>query len=109
MEEKKESKFNMSQLILLRLNNMQTLASDYYRRGLIDKWYFEWRNIKLQIIGKLNETERTNLTTLETKVNKQISKSQKVKVIESYVIALQELIENKKIGLIDSDDSTVFT
>ena len=46
-----KSKFNMSQLILETINNMKQVAATKNRTGNISGWYFEWKNIKLEIIG----------------------------------------------------------
>jgi len=88
---------------------MQTLASSFYRQGLIKKWFFEWKNVKLQIIGKLNTNERNQLITLEEGIIKEQNKNKRVILIEGYVEKLQELIEAKKIGLIDAEDKKIFS
>jgi hypothetical protein len=106
---KKGSKFNMSAMILWRINNMQNNAAGYYRNGETQKWYYEWKNIKFQIIGKLGADERTELTDLEDSIERAKKFSSAVKEIEEYMILIQDLIEKHEIGLVSKSDETVFS
>lgn len=104
------SKFNMSQLILIRINNMQTRAAEYYMAGDLDKWFFTWKSIKFQIIGRLEPEERIILKQLETRIHKKIRKPKRViPLIEEYLEKIQDYIEEKDIGLIGKSDETVWT
>lgn len=106
---KKGSKFNMSTMILWRINNMQNNAVGYYRRGETKKWYYEWKNIKLQIIGKLSPTERKSLQEKEDGIER-VKKFKNVTAdIEEYMIEIQDLIEEHEIGLVSKSDETVFS
>jgi len=104
----KGSKFNMAQLILFRIHNMETRAANFYREGDFRSWYFEWKNIKLQVIGKFSGTERKTLKKLERLIETQKKKSIRIRLIERYVIKMQDLLEEKEIGLISKGDDTVF-
>jgi|TARA_Y100000034_G_C6787159_1_gene352189 hypothetical protein len=113
------SKFNMSQRILLRIDAMQTLAAQYYREGELVRWFFEWKNIKFQIIGKLDEDEQDKLIGLEKDITKYVfdgregqvltRKEKSIPLIEKYVGMLQLYIEEKEIGLVSKGDETIFT
>jgi len=104
----KGSKFNMAQLILYRISNMETRAANYYRNGDFRAWYFEWKNIKLQMIGKLTQDERDTLKELEEDIVKPQNKWTRVKLIEAYVTQMQDYLEEKQIGLVSQGDETVF-
>lgn len=100
----------MSQLILYRINNMQTKAADYYMNGQLDKWFYMWKNIKFQIIGRLTKEERTKLKDLEISIYKYFSNRKKViPLIENYLETVQDYIEEKDIGLIGKADETIWT
>lgn len=110
MDENKQSKFNMSQLILMMVNNMQIRAAEFYRNGSIDSWFFEWKNIKFAIVGKLTNDERESLDEKEKEIQKVLYvKERSVPLIEKYIITIQDLIEKHQIGLVDKGDETVFT
>lgn len=119
IERSTSSKFNMSQRILLRIDAMQTLAAQFYREGELDKWFFEWKNIKFQIIGKLDADEQKKLRELEGGISKYIvsspdgqvvvCKSKSIPLIEEYVSLIQQYIEEKEIGLVSKGDETIFT
>ena len=99
----------MSQLILETINNMKQVAATKNRTGNISGWYFEWKNIKLEIIGKLNKDERDELKLLEKKIEYRLKyPSLAVKFIEEYIIGIQDLIELYHIGLAGQEDQTVF-
>lgn len=106
--EDKKSKFNMSQLILWRINNGMERASRAYLNGDFRKWYFEWRNIKYQIIGKLSINERQELINLEKQIEKKRGRKM-LDLIERYMIRLTDHIEDKEIGLIAKGDETIFS
>lgn len=108
----------MSQLILRRIDKMQTLAANYYRTGRLIEWFFEWKNLKFQIIGKLEDDEKKELTRLENEINKYKTKNEDgdiiliekgVPFVEEYVELLQTYIEEKEIGLVGKGDETTFT
>jgi len=109
MSDDVKSKFNMSQLILYRIGMMQNRAADYYRKGMVREWYFEWKNIKLQIIGKLGPEERERLTEMELEVVDEKSVKQRMVLMEDYMIYLQDLIEAYEIGLVNKGDDTIFS
>lgn len=104
----KGSRFNMAQLILYRIHNMQNRAANCYRVGDFRAWYFEWKNIKLQVIGKLSDEERKVLVDLENRIHIGKSKKERVDLIEEYVIQMQDYLEEKEIGLISKSDETVW-
>jgi len=103
-----KSKFNMSQLILFRIDRMQNLAVSHYRAGRLKDWYFEWKNIKYQIIGKLNDDERDNLTEMEKEIENSNYKKE-FALMEKYMIQIQDYIEKKEIGLASKGDETIFS
>ncbi len=89
---------------------MQGLAAGYYRKGLIRNWFFEWKNIKHQITGKLSDPEKVELKEMEKEIHKVLNnKLKSVKLIEEYLERIQDLIEDHDIGLVSKGDETVFT
>ena len=107
-DRKASSKFNMSQLILYRINNGMDRASRAYLGGDFSKWYFEWRNIKYQIIGKLNDDERKELQDLEKEIERS-SGRKGLDLIEEYMVLITDHIEDKEIGLVAKGDETIFS
>mgnify|MGYP003131861033 CR=1 FL=1 len=111
------SKFNMSQRILARIDNMQTQAAEYYIEGELALWFFEWKNVKFQIVGKLDEQEQSELKEKEDEIIKhifntpygQVLKPSGVPFVEGYVVLIQTYIEEKDIGLVSKSDETTFT
>jgi hypothetical protein len=103
-----KSKFNMSQLILFRIDRMQNLATSHYRAGRLKDWYFEWKNIKYQIIGKLKDTEREELVNMEKDIEQSDYKKE-FGLMEKYMIQIQDYIESKEIGLASKGDETIFS
>lgn len=108
----KKSKYNMSMFIMQHLGHMLVNAANYYRLGYIDKWFFEWKNIKYQIIAELEGNERTSLENKEIDIAKFLNIKDFTKatpLIEKYLTEIQDYIKNKEIGLADKPDETIFT
>lgn len=104
-----KSKYNISLRILERVSDMQTKAAGYYRNGQVEQWFFEWKNIKFQIIGKLDAEEKKELRGMESIISRKlINKREVVPLIEQYLEYLQYLIEIKEIGLVSKSDETIF-
>lgn len=118
-------KFNFSNEILQRVSFLQFKASEYFRNGEIDRWFFEWKNIKHQLIGKLKEEEQLNpkeastlkeLRELEAKISLVLSiginSKNKNKIlgllIEKYLTTIQYKIEEWGMGLVNRPDETSF-
>jgi len=109
---KGKSKFNMSGLIMQHLANMMQMASNCYRNGNIAGWFYEWKNIKFQIIAELDKEERKSLSNKEKEISKLINNKNvvdAVEKIEEYLIEIQDYIKEKEIGLVEKSDETVFT
>lgn len=119
-------KFNFSNEILQRVSFLQFKASEYFRNGEIDKWFFEWKNIKHQLIGKIEEESKLTsnnkeivkyqLNRLERIISKildsGIQSPNKNKIlgmlIEKYLTIIQFKIETWGMGLINKTDETSF-
>jgi len=106
-----KSRFNMSVLILQHIGSMLQRSSDYYRNGRIDRWFYEWKNIKFQIIAELNKDERDQLQKKEKEITK-LLKDNRIRdatsKIEGYLTLIQDHIKEKEIGLVEKSDETVF-
>ena len=87
-------------------------ATNYYRIGDIDSWFYEWKNIKFQIIAELSQKERESLATQEKYIMLLLNKKQSKKAchhIEKYLTEIQDYIKKKEIGLAEKSNETVFT
>ena len=108
-----KSKYNISLLILQQVNQMIYRASNYYRAGEIDKWFYEWKNIKFQIIAELKTPERNSLKEKEKDITNLLKLKANWKeacgLIEDYLTEIQDYIKIKEIGLAEKKDQTVFT
>ena len=103
-----KSKFNMSQLILFRISGIIDVATKHYRAGRLQEWFYEWRNVKYQIIGKIGEEDRKVLLDLELEISRERDKDKKFCLIEKYMINILDLMEKTEIGLASKSDETVF-
>lgn len=119
-------KFNFSNEILQRVSFLQFNASGFYREGNLDKWFFEWVNIKHQLKGKIEEEAKLNpegkvitkwkLLDLERKIGRLLELSPYHKnrnkilgiLIESYLSLIQYKIEEWGMGLVNKPDETSF-
>ena len=103
------SKFNIAQLILFRINNGMERASHAYLTGDYRKWYFEWKNIKNIVIGKLEKEERKVLKELEVEIEKTKPGIKQLELIEEYQVNITDYLEAKEIGLVGKGDETIFS
>lgn len=110
-----QSKFNMAQATLERLNNTLTRAFNYYIKGNIVMMYFELKSLKLQIIAKLKPNEREELLEMENRIEYLYKNKSKINIlisiplVERYNIRLQDLMESKGLLLINKEDETIFS
>jgi hypothetical protein len=107
-----KSKYNMSSFMVMNLANMIIRASNCYRSGQIDSWFYEWKNIKFYIIAELKPNERTKLKEMEVKIQPLIhihKYREVIPYIEEYLETIQDYIKDKDIGLVEKGDETVFT
>lgn len=116
-----KSKFNYATAILQRIDYLQFKATEHYRKGDLESWFYEWKAIKFQIIGKMEEKDEVDykgkLRKIESKVAFLIDKSKQsdkyrkilISMIESYVDNIQTIIEKWGMGLINQKDETLFT
>lgn len=110
-----QSKFNYASDILQRVGYSQFNASEFYRKGELDSWFFELKNIFYQLAGKFDASEQKELRKIEKKINLFIGKERNERInkilsalIESYLLCLQNKIESKGMGLVDKEDDTHF-
>lgn len=112
---KEQTRFNYATAILQRVDYSQFKASEYYRKGDLDNWFFELKNIVYQLYGKFIDDEIRKLEKLEGKINiflnKNRSKTQNkilTRLIEKYLRGIQSKIEDMGMGLVNKEDDTVF-
>lgn len=105
-----KSKFNMSQLILMSIHEMKRIAAEKYRKGDVRGWYFEWVNIKIEILGELKgNPKKERLEKLEKAIENRLRvPSMSVKYIKQYIEEIQILIKKKHIGLVNQEDRKQF-
>lgn len=111
-----QSKFNYANSILQRIDYLQFKATEHYRSGNLEAWFYEWKEIKFQIIGKMSDSEKKDLLMIETKIAFLFTKfkinskyrSLLIRMIEIYLEKIQTLIEKWGMGLIDKRDETIF-
>ena len=111
------SKFNYANSILQRVDYLQFKATEYFRKGDLESWFYEWKNIKYQIVGRMKPDELKALEKIETKISYIIRNKSKgetktmllTKLIESYLTYIQQKIEEWEMGLVNKTDETIFT
>jgi len=118
MENRSEqSKFNMAAATLEGLHESMMKSITNYRNGNIKGWFYDLKGMKFQIIAKLKEEEREKLKSIENKVSKYFSITYTnpkaillaIKEIENYNQALQDVMEDKGLLLVNKEDETIFT
>lgn len=113
----KISKFNSSQAILEHIAFLKYKASEQFRKGDLEAWFFEWKSIKFQVAGKLVKEDIEYLEKIESKlsllfgVKKRSAAGNKAvtKLIEKYLTFIQVKIEEWGMGLAYQRDETIFT
>lgn len=107
------SKFNYAQDILQRIGYLQYEAIQYFKKGDLMAWFFEWKSIKHQIAGKLDKKDISYLDGIERKISMIISRpkyNNKILIlaIEKYLFYIQSKIEIWEMGLVGKRDETRF-
>lgn len=130
VETTEKSQFNMAIATLQLIDSLRVQGANHYLRGDLSNWFFCLKNIKMQIIAKLNLDERKKLQELETEIknirsrkdvkailkNKEINSETKEKkyrdiyteIVERYNEMLQDLLEKKGMLLPNQEDETRF-
>lgn len=113
----KISKFNSSQAILEHIAFLKYKASEQFRKGDLEAWFFEWKSIKFQVAGKLVKEDIEYLEKIESKLSllfgvkkRSVAGNKAVtKLIEKYLTFIQVKIEEWGMGLAYQRDETIFT
>ena len=112
-----QSKFNYAGSILQRIDFLQIKAADKYREGDIPGWFYELKEIKFQIVGRMSQEEGKAFLNLEIKINNFLEKRRtnnkynmiSIRLIEIYLSKIQKKIEEWGMGLVNQKDDTLFT
>ena len=121
------TKYNSSADILQMIGLLKYEANKCYEKGDLEGWFYKWKSIKFQISGKLSKEDETikaekekSLVILD-KMERQIGfilskknlnegyKMLLTKLVERYLIFIQTKLEKWGTGLIEKEDSTIFT
>lgn len=119
------SRFNSAIETLKAISFLKYLASEEFRKGNLDSWFYEWKNIKFYLVGKfITKDKKGNivkndliyLDKLEQKISlflgKKVRSDAQNKVlcslIERYLLFIQFKIEEWGMGLVDNKDETHF-
>lgn len=110
------SKLNQAGNLLNYVSTLQYNATESYMRGDIEKWYYYWTCIPQLISGKIKEEEYVKLKAIESKINFVLarqSKNEKYKaiaiiLINSYLRYIQNLMDERGMGLVEKEDETIF-
>ena len=65
----KTSKFNAAQDILQSIGFLKYKASEKYVGGDIEGWYYNWKQIKFYLIGRMDDEEKTEFLNIESKIS----------------------------------------
>ena len=112
-----QSKMNSAGAILDQISLLKFKASEQFRKGDLEAWFFEWKNIKFQVAGKLDTQDKLYLEKIESQlailfnIKKRSDYGNKAvtKLIEKYLTYLQTKIEDWGMGLVSQKDDTIFT
>lgn len=110
------SKFNSASDILQTVGYLKYKATEYYRKGDIVSYYFEWQQIRIQVEGRMDDETYKYFLNIERKVSfalNNLPKNQGYKkllilFVEKYVRELQLLIEKWGMGTINKEDEIHF-
>lgn len=113
------SRFNSATDILQLISLLKFEANKEYERGNLESWFFKWKSIKFQIMGKLILDAPDNLETLdklEERINYIIERNRGstkynkilTRLIERYLSILQTLQQEWDMGLISKTNETQF-
>lgn len=111
-----QSKFNSATDILQTVAYLKYKSTEEYRKGNIIEWYYEWKQIRFQIQGRMEDKEYDEFLKLEKKIAyiiNQLSKNNKFKqilitLIEAYVRKIQRTIEEWGMGTVNKEDEIHF-
>jgi len=113
------SRFNSATDILQMISMLKFEANKLYEKGDLEAWFYKWKAIKFQMIGKLatdSPEELKKLELLEAKIARLLSKGEKsqgyrmviTKLIESYLLVLQKKQQEWEMGLVNKSNETSF-
>lgn len=116
LPQNQQSKFNSASDILQTISYHKYKAGECYSSGDLTGWFFEWKQIKFIIVGRLNSDDQKMYLKLEKKIsflidNEVKSKEYKkllIRLIEVYLTRLQMQIENWGMGTVNKEDEAHF-
>lgn len=112
-----QSRFNYALSILQRVDFLQFKASELFRSGDLDSWFYEWKNIKNQLSGRFSPEDHKELFKLEKKIGLFLNKKGRNEnqnstmcfLIEKYLTFIQSKMEEWGAGLVSVKDESIFT
>lgn len=110
------SRFNSSIDILQTIGFLKFKATENYRKGDIESWYYEWQQIRIQLTGKMTNEEYEHFMDIEKRISFVINKISKSKgyqkllllLVHGYIRQIQVIIEKWGMGLVNKTDETRF-
>ena len=110
------SKFNSATDILQTVGYLKYKGTEYYRKGDIESYYFEWQQIRIQIEGRMEDKDYNYFKSLERKISFVLNNQHKnngykklfILLVERYVREVQVLIETWGMGTVNKEDESVF-
>lgn len=113
--DKGEVQFNLGSNQLMLIGELLFSASRNYRRGELMRWFFDLKQVKLQIISRLKESEMVGLGNLERLIGVTYLKEGSTKqghqklggLIEQYNIVIMQLLEGKGFLVPSKEDHTL--